>query len=264
VNEIVKQDVTAIQVTESEIEVARKTVADGASDAEFKLFLYDCQRLGVHPLDRMLHFTKRDGKYTPVVSIDLLRARADETGEYCGNDDAIFEEGEDAKYPKSACVIVRRMIGGQPCEFASTARWEEYCGGEKIAFMYRKMPRHMLAKCAEAQALRKAFPRKLSKLYINEEMPSESTAQKDDVKALPAQDETGQAVGEIEEIRAVNDKVSKIFVGGIGYATGQADKVAKAKAALTEGSRVKIGWVKRKGFIFADSLELVGDQELVP
>jgi hypothetical protein len=77
----------------------------------------------------------------------------------------------------------------------------------------------------------------------------------------PAQDETGQVVGEIEEIRAVNDKVSKIFIAGIGYATGQADKVAKAKEAMAEKSRVRIGWVKRKGFIFADSLELMGDQE---
>jgi hypothetical protein len=77
----------------------------------------------------------------------------------------------------------------------------------------------------------------------------------------PAQDEMGQVVGEIEEIRAVNDKVSKIFVAGIGYATGQADKVAKAKDAMDEKARVKIGWVKRKGVIFADSLEVVGDQE---
>ena len=77
----------------------------------------------------------------------------------------------------------------------------------------------------------------------------------------PPADETGRVVGEIEEIRAVNDKVSKIFVGGIGYATGQADKVARAKEAMDEKARVKIGWVKRKGFIFADSLELVGDQE---
>lgn len=77
----------------------------------------------------------------------------------------------------------------------------------------------------------------------------------------PAQDETGQVVGEIEEIRAVNDKVSKIFIGGIGYATGQPDKIVKAKTAMAEKDRVKIGWVKRKGFVFADTLELVGDQE---
>jgi hypothetical protein len=89
---------------------------------------------------------------------------------------------------------------------------------------------------------------------------AEVAPQKPQPKA-PAQDETGQVVGEIEEIRAVNDKVSKIFLAGIGYATGQADKVAKAKEAMAEKARVRIGWVKRKGFIFADSLELMGDQE---
>jgi len=119
--------------------------------------------------------------------------------------------------------------------------------------------------CLTATAASDVFTQDIEDLppeYV--EGMAEAPPQKPQPKA-PAQDETGQVAGTIEEIRAVNDKVSKIFVGGIGYATGQADKVAKAKAALTEGSRVKIGWVKRKGFIFADSLELVGDQEeLVP
>ncbi len=40
------------------------------TDAELKLYFYDCARRGVHPLDKLIHFTKRQGRYTPVVSID--------------------------------------------------------------------------------------------------------------------------------------------------------------------------------------------------
>jgi hypothetical protein len=125
--------------------------------------------------------------------------------------------------------------------------------------------RAMVDLCLTATACSDVFTQDLEDLPAEvAEGMAESAPQKPQPKA-PAQDETGQVVGEIEEIRAVNDKVSKIFIAGVGYATGQADKVAKAKEALTEKARVKIGWVKRKGFVFADSLELVGDQEeLVP
>jgi hypothetical protein len=121
--------------------------------------------------------------------------------------------------------------------------------------------RGMIDLCLTATAASDVFTQDIEDLpeeYV--EGMVETAPQKPQPRA-PAQDETGKVVGEIEEIRAVNDKVSKIFIAGIGYATGQADKVAKAKDAMDEKARVRIGWVKRKGFIFADSLEVVGDQE---
>jgi phage recombination protein Bet len=156
-------------VTSSELDLVKRTVAQGATDAELKLYLYDCQRQGVHPLDRLLHFTKRGNKYTPVTSIDLMRIRASETGEYAGSDDAAFQAG--ASEPiHAATVTVWRLVQGTRCPFTATARWSEYYPGEQSGHMWRKMPHTMLAKCAEALALRKGFPRQLAGLYAKEEL----------------------------------------------------------------------------------------------
>lgn len=175
--ELAKREVGALGApipTAEDIEVARNTVAAGATDAEFRLFLHDCQRQSVHPLDRLIHFTIRTDKrgvrrYTPITSIDLFRARADISGDYAGNEDPMFEPPQGR--PNMATVSVYRMVKGVRCAFTATARWDEYYPGDgKEGFMWRKMPHVMLGKTAEALALRKAFPRQLHGIYIKEEM----------------------------------------------------------------------------------------------
>lgn len=156
-------------VTSEQVELVKQTVAQNATNAELNLYLYDCQRHGVHPLDRLLHFTKRQGKYTPITSIDLLRSRAADTGELGGIEDPQYRgEPAGAGLDFTASVTVYRFVQGQRCPFTATARWTEYKPAED--FMWRKMPFLMLGKCAEALALRKAFPRQLAGLYAKEEM----------------------------------------------------------------------------------------------
>lgn len=171
-------------VTEDQLQLVKNTVAKGATDEELKLFLYDCQRRGVHPLDKLLHFTKRSGRYTPITSIDLLRSRAAATGQHAGTDDAVFVgsppmgRGEGDELAKevlnqsfSATVTVYRLVGGQRFAFTATARWAEYYPGPgSEGFMWRKLPYTMLAKVAESVALRKGFPAELAGLYAQEEM----------------------------------------------------------------------------------------------
>jgi phage recombination protein Bet len=156
-------------VTPAELELIRTTVAQGASDAELALYLHDCARQGVHPLDRLLHFTKRGGKYTPIVSIDFMRARAAATGECVGIDDALFT-GTPAQAGFAATVTVWRLVQGQRSAFTATARWSEYKPESGHDFMWRRMPFVMLGKVAEALALRKGFPRELASLYAKEEL----------------------------------------------------------------------------------------------
>jgi phage recombination protein Bet len=157
------------------MDLIRTTIAKDATPDELKLFLYDCQRQGTHPLDRLLHFTKRAGKYTPITSIDFMRIRAAETGELAGSDDAMFT-GTPAQNGFEAHVTVYRLVQGQRCAFSATARWSEYKPDQ--AFMWNKMPHTMLGKCAEALALRKGFPRQLAGLYAKEEMEQAEKAER--------------------------------------------------------------------------------------
>lgn len=157
-------------VSQEQLRLIKDTVAREATDLELQLFLYDCQRQGVHPLDRLLHFTKRGGKYTPVTSIDLMRTRAADTNEYAGSDDAVFA-GKPMLSDFACTVTVWRIVQSQRCAFTATARWSEYYPGDGPGgTMWRKMPHTMLAKCAEGLALRKGFPRQLAGLYASEEM----------------------------------------------------------------------------------------------
>jgi phage recombination protein Bet len=163
---IATRDETAVALPKEQIELIRKTVAAGATDTELQLFLYDCSRRGIHPLDRLLHFTKRGGRYTPVTSIDFMRSQAAMSGEMAGSDDPRFEM--DGQKLVAATVTVYRMTQGQRFPYQATARWSEYCPDN--APMWKRMPHTMLGKCAEALALRKAFPQQLAGLYSREEM----------------------------------------------------------------------------------------------
>jgi hypothetical protein len=77
---------------------------------------------------------------------------------------------EHASHPTAASVTVWRLVQGTRCSFTATARWSEYYPGDAAGTMWRKMPHTMLAKCAEALALRKGFPRQLAGLYAKEEL----------------------------------------------------------------------------------------------
>src|SRR6185436_11516115 len=96
-----------VVITNEQTDLIKKTICQGATDAEMKLFFFDCQRRGTHPLDKLIHFTKRDGKYTPVTSIDFFRLRAHSSGAYAGEGETTFEIGADG-LPDSCTVSVLR------------------------------------------------------------------------------------------------------------------------------------------------------------
>ena len=167
-----------VDFTPGQIATIKETVANGASDNELKLFLYQCSRTGLDPLSRQIHFIKRGGKATIQTGIDGFRAIAERTGKYAGNDDYLFNNNmtmfdmleTNMPHPVTATATVYKIVGGVKVSFSATAMWEAYCpkGGE--GFMWKKMPYLMLGKCAEALALRKALPNDLSGVYTEDEM----------------------------------------------------------------------------------------------
>lgn len=148
-------------------DLIKRTIAVGATDDELQLFLYTCKRTGLDPLARQIYAIKRSGKMTIQTGIDGYRVIADRTGKLAGISDYMFDS-EEGKTPGKATVTVRKALeGGIIADFTATARWGEYQAGGP---MWSKMPYLMLGKCAEALALRKAFPADLSGVYTSEEM----------------------------------------------------------------------------------------------
>lgn len=171
------------EMTREKIELIKRTVAVGTSDDELALFLYTAKRTGLDPLSKQIHAIMRWNKsanrhvMTIQTAIDGYRLIADRTGKLAGISDPVFDDETKAN-PNKASVTVKKIVEGHICEFTASARWSEYAAlNETGGFMWKKMPYLMLGKCAEALALRKAFPADLSGVYTNEEMAQADTVE---------------------------------------------------------------------------------------
>lgn len=156
------------------VSLIKNTVAVGATDEELRLFLYQASRAQLDPLARQIYFVKRAGKVTIQTSIDGFRLIAERSGKYAGQDEPVFEDKDGKPFKCSVAVYKFSETGLRYKATVGVAYWEEYCPAEGQNFMWKKMPRTMLSKVAEAKALRQAFPQDLSGLYTTEEINQEA------------------------------------------------------------------------------------------
>jgi phage recombination protein Bet len=158
--------------TPEQTQLISTTIAPGCSNDELRLFAYACQRTGLDPFSRQIYAIKRGGKLTIQVSIDGLRSIAERTGQldgsmsyWCGDDGVWTDVWLSSKPPAAAKTVIHRK--GCAHSFSATARFADFNAGQGL---WAKMPSVMIAKCSEAQALRRAFPADLSGVYSTDEM----------------------------------------------------------------------------------------------
>src|SRR5690348_15433781 len=162
--------VTADEWDARRVEFIRQQFGNGAPDPELDAFVRICKRRGLAPEEKQIYLIQRGGKWTIQTSIDGYRLIAERTRCYAGSDEPLFVESgaklsNGRSYPLKASVTVWKIVDGVRCPFTASAFWEEYNGGQNL---WLTMPHVMLAKCAESQALRKAFPADLSGIYTVE------------------------------------------------------------------------------------------------
>lgn len=200
--------------TGAQLSLMRRTVAADCNEMEFDLFMAVAQQKGLDPFTKQIHAVvynkdkpaKR--KMAIITAIDGFRVIAERTGIYRPDEDEPdYTYDPDLKGPLNPLGLVKAKVKVWKADKPATgvAYWEEFAPikdewGENDEGRFKptgkqtldtggnwgKMPRVMLAKCAEAQALRKAFPERLSGLYegaefdrvrANELAPSEIIGQ---------------------------------------------------------------------------------------
>lgn len=175
-----------IEWTEDKIKLLKNTICKGASDNELELFIHACKRSGLDPFMKQIHAVKRptynastksyEEQMSIQTGIDGYRLIAERTGRYAPGKAPTFQYDSNGNMISATAYVKKQTPDGTWHEISGEAFYEEYVARKKDGTpqsMWQK-PHIMLAKCAEALALRKAFPADLSGLYTKEEMDQAS------------------------------------------------------------------------------------------
>lgn len=185
------------RLTEGMLDTLKATIAQDLTNDELALFAAVCERTGLDPFAKQIYGIKRttrrkvngqwieEGHLTIQTAIDGYRLIAERSGlyggqdpaEWCGPDGTWTDVWLSSDPPVAARVAVYRKDVARP--FVGVARFDAYADrwpakdGQTVGDLrnlWKTMPDGQIAKCAEALALRKAFPNDLSGIYTTEEM----------------------------------------------------------------------------------------------
>jgi len=173
--------------TPKQIDILKNSICKGVSNEEFEVFLMACQKTQLDPFMRQIYEVKSkqkkaDGTWgetmTIQTGIDGYRLIAERTERYAPGPEPTYVYDKNGQLISSTSYIKKQTKDGTWHTVSASAYLDEYCqtfidkqtGEKKPTGMWVNMQRTMLAKCAEAQALRKAFPAEMSGIYTKEEM----------------------------------------------------------------------------------------------
>ncbi len=171
----------------------KNSIYPGAADPSIAMVLAYCKAKNYDPLGKTCHIVPmqvkdaKTGNYewrdVILPGISGYRIDAHRTGLYMGLSDPEFGPMISEKfgdkvvtYPEFCKITVKKMMSnGEIAEFSAKEYWKEnYAKKGKDSnapnAMWEKRSMGQLAKCAEAQALRKAFPEAVGNLPTFEEM----------------------------------------------------------------------------------------------
>ncbi len=178
---------TTRKFTTEEIALIHRTFMAEASKDDVSLFIATCERTGLDPFARQIMASSRNVNkngswvtvWTWLVTIDGLRKIAVDSGDYegqegpwwCGEDGAWHEVWTKKGPCFAAKVLVHRK--GFRVGLSGIAKYESYVQKKKDGQpnnVWQNLGDHMTAKCAEALALRRAYPNEMAGLYTSDEM----------------------------------------------------------------------------------------------
>jgi len=211
----IKAEIPSLLMSEVElIKVLESSIYPGATLESIKLVIGYCKANHLDPMQKPVHIVpmsvKVSGKktdagkdvyeYRDVImpGIGLYRTNAARTDQYVGIDAAQFGETKTftqdefkLDFPEWCEVSVHRQVADLPRKFSSgRIYWlETYATAGRDTkmpnAMWKKRPFGQLEKCAEAMALRRAFP-ELGAAATAEEMEGKVIGVDDDLPAVPA------------------------------------------------------------------------------
>jgi len=184
--------------------IIKTIMPEGSTSDELELFIAVCRRTKLDPFSRQIYATKILGKLSVQATIDGFRVIAERSGEYEGQTVPLYLDKQglwhevwiQQGFPVAAKVGVYKKGFKEP--LYGVAKWSSYVPitHKGMGYMWSKMPEVMIAKVAEALALRKAFPNDLSGVYSAEEM--------EQAKVVVVEDSTNTVTAKLPDIKQYN------------------------------------------------------------
>lgn len=190
----------------------RQVGVQANSRADVQMFFHQAKATGLDPFKREIYMITRKGRPTIQTGIDGFYKIADRVSRATGGTWGISETlwcGQDGQWedvwlqdgpPAAAKVTVER----NGSRFTTVALFEEY---QAEGPLWQKMPARMIAKCAEALAIRKAFPDSLSGVYTSEEMDQADTTPQERYRRPPQSQDRPRRVEPQAQTPQVEDTI---------------------------------------------------------